>query len=162
MRLGFISMFMICGLPTDAIACSCIPSEDLSPRQIAESVRQYPVIVEAAIVSTDYPAVCRIAPLRWYAALTGDQSAIVKYTLAVKAAVSGKVGKRIVVAEEQWVTYRGCYAAGGAACGIDAKPGLDLWVLRLSPDKMFRRAGLCTNYVILDTLAKAARSHPAR
>jgi len=160
MRLSFMTMWMIVGLPADAIACSCIPSEDLSPRQIAASVRQYPVIVKASVVRTEYPAVCRIAPLRWYAALTGDRSAVVKHTLSVKTVFSGKVGKRLVVADDQWLTYRGCYAAGGAACGVDTKPGPDLWVLRSSPDKMFRRADLCTNYVILDRLVNAGHRAP--
>jgi hypothetical protein len=154
-----MAILMIGSFPAEAVACSCIPSEDLSPRQIAASVRQYPVIVKATVVRTEYPAVCRIAPLRWYAALTGDRSAMVKHVLSVKTVFSGKVGRRLVVADDQWVTYRGCYAAGSAACGIDTKPGPDLWVLRTSPDKMFRRADLCTNYVILDRLANAG--HPA-
>jgi len=150
----WMSALLITLLPTQGMACSCIPIEDLSPSQLAKTLRDYPIVVRAGVASTEYPAACRIAPLRWFTRLFSERTVEVRHTLAVKSVIKGKPTKRLTVVQEQWIDYAGCVAPTEAACEINFKVTDDLWILRPSGTGTFRRANLCSSMIVIDAMAR--------
>lgn len=125
-----------------SLACSCAYPETLSAGQLRTAMNDLSAVGYGRIYAIEYPAACRIAPLRWFNAAIGRRAPFV-YKLLFRKMLWGRSARMVDVVQYQQVTWSSCEPLGSAACQPKLPTGDALWPLRRWANGEHTYAGRC-------------------
>jgi hypothetical protein len=125
-----------------SMACSCAYPETLSAKQIRSGMKGLSVVGYGSVSAIQYPAGCKIAPLRWINVAFGRRVPVV-HKLRFQKILWGRSAQTVDVVQYQMATWSSCKPLGGPACEPKLPWGDALWPLRRLPHGENRYAGRC-------------------
>ncbi len=129
-------------LPSVAVACSCLPPQDLTENQLRNLIKDVSLIARGHVVAVNYPLGCRVAPLRWAYSMA-QLRLPVTYTIAVRETMYGPSVRTTKVVQHQLADFKACKPVGANACEAALPVGDALWVLNRMANGEQRYAGRC-------------------
>jgi hypothetical protein len=140
-RLALLATVLVLQ-PSAAIACSCIPPEELTERQLRSGMADLSLVAYGRIIAVEYPPGCRVAPLRWAYSLA-KMRLPVTYTVAVRETLWGQPVATTRVVQHQLASWDACKPLGSPACQPVLPFGDALWALHRMSNGEQTYAGQC-------------------